>query len=84
MNPDFITVEVFDALLKTLTFKTLTDYERIGFAGAGPRCLIAETGGLVILAENGQFCVFGSYDADGFDPWEVIFDAETGEREVIL
>jgi hypothetical protein len=80
MNPDFLTLEVFDALLKTASFRTLTDYERMSFAGAGPRCLIAEVDNLVILCENGEFGVFGSYDEDGFEPWEVTFDAETGER----
>jgi hypothetical protein len=92
MKVSEMTLEKFDAILPSLKFELLTYPERYAYEGAGPRCLIAEydrpnVDGITVLFENGVYTVIG-YDetVDDFNDeiWNVNFDAETGEREVIL
>ena len=95
MKASEMTVEKFDEILPTLQFALLQYPERYAYEGAGPRCLIAEydgvkIDGITVLFENGVYTVVG-YDktdpdcGDGtWNPWNVNFDAGTGEREQII
>ena len=87
MNVEKMTLEKFDEILPTLTFKLLTYPERHAYEGAGPRCLIAnwwvsDTDSLDILFENGDYSVFGFDENE--EPWCVEFDGEFGTREELL
>lgn len=58
--------------LRSVNFRVMTDYDRMGFAGAmSPVALIGETGDFLVVVD-GQYCeVYGEPTADGgFEPIE--------------
>jgi hypothetical protein len=82
MKASEMTVEKFDEILPTLKFELLTYPTRHGFEGAGPRCLIAESGEIEVLFDNGNYEIYGWDSDDEFNlPWCVSISSEFGERE---
>ena len=82
MNANEMTLEVFDGLLARANFRLLNENERMGYAGAGPRCLLATVDDFDILFEEGTFNVFYFNEETG-DTWCVGF-TEEGDREEIF
>lgn len=84
MNPDEVTLDVFNNLLCRAAFTLLPENARRGYAGAGPRCLYAIVDGLEILCEDGDFFVYGMRgEADDFTPWCVLFGCHVAREQIL-
>jgi hypothetical protein len=81
LNPDEVTLDVFNNLLCRAAFTLLPENARRVYAGAGPRCLYAIVDGLEILCEDGVFHVYGvRAEAEDFVPFCVSFDSDGREQ----
>lgn len=84
MNPDELTIEVFNNMVCRAAFTLLPENARDVYAGAGPRCLYAIVDGLEILRDAGGFYVYGMRgEADDFTPWCVLFSDDVPRLQIV-
>jgi hypothetical protein len=84
INPDELTLDVFNNMLCRAAFTLLPENARDVYAGASPRCLYAIVDGLEILCEDGVFYVYGMRgEADDFTPWCVLFSDDIPRQQIV-